>query len=797
MKNSLPLFATCLMLAYSTAAQQLYWAENGDSYAGNVVTGLALSNVNNVSSNTDDWVFEVQNTDSGGDVAEVSLGTALTLSGYPESGTGNSLEAGITNGTANATQNVSIFRRLGNTSGSQSIYLSMIYNVYNIRRTTDIKSFSIGFGEVTNDDGTPSNVTLQKATALAVNSTGFTNNDADGPYELGVTKWTDASSTSVSVDESNSYTANGNDTGDVLFVLLKYTMDDDTGNGNDKIQLYVSSTVPSSEPTSWNVTVESSGQDWDVNAIFIREKFDSNFDHEDEFSNIRVADSWGGLFDSFWNGSSWSLGPPTSALGGIVDSDLTISSAFSAKSLTVKTGNTLTVNSGNSVTITGGHVILASGASLISYGSDVSGIQYTRKSSFTDDAGQYSFIGSPVQNFNIQDLGGAFHYVYNATTEAYESYGSGAMSVGVGYTSANKQELVFSGTPNTGDVAIALNTDNSGWNFVANPYAAAIDVAEFINTTNNPNITGAVYLWDDGGSDNGQRTNTDFITVNSSGSTGGSGGSGATYNDYIGTAQGFFVEASGSGNVSFTESMRASGNNQDDAFFRETSIARFNLQVEGSNKLKDNILIAFNEEGTEGFDQSYDASKFYTTKELALASLQKDGKELAIQTLPPLESYGQPVSIPLKLEVTQLGTYTFGLSSYEMPQDYEVYLVDKQTHTHYPLKKGVNLEIAQSSADRFELLIDSHHFTEVLSADESSDLIAYVAHQKLHVLLNALSGRATLTLFDLGGRNVMNSKVNFDTAGALKLDLAGFKKGVYVLSILQAERKLTVKFINQ
>jgi hypothetical protein len=118
-----------------------------------------------------------------------------------------------------------------------------------------------------------------------------------GTYNFGL----DKGGTSNEVNLSKTYTARS----EIVFVVMKLTMDSDIGNANDKLELYTSTSIPMSEP-DFDIST-SLGDDLNVNAIFLREKMDGYFDnsrfedHHIDIDEIRVANSWEGLFTTVTN----------------------------------------------------------------------------------------------------------------------------------------------------------------------------------------------------------------------------------------------------------------------------------------------------------------------------------------------------------------------------------------------------------------------------------------------------------------------------------------------------------------
>ncbi|MEL7145450.1 MAG: hypothetical protein AAFO69_03710, partial [Bacteroidota bacterium] len=243
-----------------------------------------------------------------------------------------------------------------------------------------------------------------------------------------------------------------------------------------------------------------------------------------------------------WDGNAWSNGTGPGPMDDIVIDGTYNSSTdgnLTVNRLTVNAGGNVVLGDGDFIEINGDLInngtdfLVKSGGSLVTHGT-VTGSNFTflRTTTFNQNTGRYSIVGSPVQNASFSALGSsAIIYGYDES-EAYNILGNeGAdrfktpiqlghsnMQTGVGYFSAKtgdaNGEVNFQGTPHFGSQTINLSlTDHpsnenafEGFNLMANPYPAAIDYAEFINA-NSDDIESAIYLWDDFNSEDNRGTN--------------------------------------------------------------------------------------------------------------------------------------------------------------------------------------------------------------------------------------------------------------------------------------------------
>lgn len=421
-------------------------------------------------------------------------------------------------------------------------------------------------------------------------------------------------------------------------------------------------------------------------------------------ANANLDDGSCAYSEAAWSGSWSNSDGPNEENRAVISADYTFSTdgVFECKALRVNAGFVLTVDGNQTLIVNGnitnnGAIIVESGSSLITYevntftGNDITYIRSTR---YAD--GKYSFVGSPVQQSAamIESDLGSIVYSYNEDVATGFDFGANRWTAnpddqlvpGKGYAQAGQQEIIFSGIPNTGAITYSgtytddANDSYEGWNLVSNPYMAAIDVHDFV--AENTNITGAIYLWDDNGSNTAQGTNADYVVVNSLTYTQNStAGSGDRYNEHIGAAQGFFVKLVDNTDldIDFTEAMRVSGSNGDDAFFRkEESFARINLSnKEGFFK---QTVIAWRADATEEINRQYDAP-LYDQDAFGVYST-KQGNRLAIQAFPQSE---QEIYLWVTLEVGKEYTLSLGNEFSERA----LYLVD--------LEEGITTNLAVDS----------------------------------------------------------------------------------------------------
>ncbi|MEM6642554.1 MAG: T9SS type A sorting domain-containing protein [Bacteroidota bacterium] len=455
----------------------------------------------------------------------------------------------------------------------------------------------------------------------------------------------------------------------------------------------------------------------------------------------------------------------------------------------ISTMPTLTVNSGGSLITTAAEENLESAT-------------INRTTSFSD--GRYSFVGSPVaQSSGVlgSDLG-SFVFKYDETIgfdgddglSRWADASADQLVPGVGYTQASQQEISFTGVPNDGTITIfgltkttvgTASESNQGWHLLSNPYPAAVDITAFLAA--NTDIAGSISIWEDGGSDNGRRTNADYITASTIATVNGSA---KNFEGYIGSAQGFFIKANtNNADVSFTEGMRVNGNNADANFFRSAQIEGVKLSISSSdNTLFNELFVGFLEDATEGVDRLYDAPKFISSNPLQFYSLIEDNK-YAIQGLPLSE--GSATELVYNAELA--GEYTLKVEDLVIANsDMSLVLSDLVTGKSYDLGEINEFSFsseAGSDQNRFLLTYSSTILgNEVLSSEP-----IYRIHQNvLNVSFNANTQIKAFAVYDLAGK-IISSQDDIDATSSLNIPVAQ-DAGIQIVRIVTDQGSFTRKF---
>jgi len=457
--------------------------------------------------------------------------------------------------------------------------------------------------------------------------------------------------------------------------------------------------------------------------------------------------------------------------------------------LTIKSGATLTVM--QSIVSTG-KVTVESGGALIVMGSADGNLTISRT---TTGNGGYSIVGSPVTGANLSDLSADYLYDYKESTKEWITP-TGAMQPGKGYFAgydASAPEVILSGGIVSGEQSVAVSKDGDGFNLVANPYAGAISIKRFLRQTSNSNVTtGAVYLWDDGGANNGSQRGGDFIVVNELGAAintnslndqiNGQKGLTGVKSGVITSVQGFFIEATAKGNVTFTPDMQDNTNaiNSDTNFYRlkKDTPQILKLSLSGQNFRKE-ALVGFSDGATRDWDYGYDARAMICETSNSFYSLMNDD-QLSIQGLPRVTSDSSELGLGMYL--TASGSYTLSVTEISgFQSDMAIFLRDRMLSKQYELDSTFSLTFqsdGQYVNDRFTVVFNSSLITSTPKASvfrvygKSPDLTVEYASDQSEVV----------SVYSITGQLLYNKTVKFNK-GITQIEAPLHSNQVYILQI--------------
>lgn len=539
-----------------------------------------------------------------------------------------------------------------------------------------------------------------------------------------------------------------------------------------------------------------------------------------------------------WTGTAWTQGTSDTNLPAIIEGDYNsaMHGGITAASLTVNNGNVI-VASGTDFIIKGKVTVAETATMTIEDNANLVQIDNVENTGTLEVEKKgsplhyldYTLWSSPVwgdqtlKQFSPQTLDKRF-YVYNTDLDSYSNYESASGIFGgtpsdVAFTPAkgylirmpyglNPENVTvfegkFEGTPNNGDITIALGTGGNRYNAVGNPYPSPINIYDFIDANQANLDNGTLYFW--------RKTNnpeaTSYATINklayiANAANGGDTGSNTFTGDpsdwVINPGQGFYIKASAdAGQLLFTNSMRRSDNNSQ--FFRHApssandQLSRFWLNFENNTGGFAQAAIGYSPAGTLGIDFGYDgqllnqgANAIYTVA---------GPTKLSIQARP---SFVSDDVVQLGYSAGASGSYTISLAKAEgvFAEGQEILIKDKVLNITHNLS-GEPYIFSTNEGDnsnRFEIIYASSALGINEIAEPGNDVVVYKQNGELHIDAGLVDINA-VTVYDISGRSVYNRN-GINTPRAAIKALQGPNQLLVIQIILNDKTIISKKVVN-
>jgi hypothetical protein len=327
------------------------------------------------------------------------------------------------------------------------------------------------------------------------------------------------------------------------------------------------------------------------------------------------------------------------------------------------------------------------------------------------------------------------------------------------------------GTPNYGDVVVPVS---NSWNLVGNPYAAWIT---WSNLTK-PTLNSTYYIWN---------TSTATYDAKTSGS--------------IPPHQGFWVESTGSGNLTFTESSKSGSGSStfyktkeqvdDEPYvFLEAKLKITNPSLNYSHELKLRLNDLAKVELDE-FDASFLPSRIAEAPSIT-AYNKNVSKHLAISSF----NNAQEVILPITIKSGVDGKHILNAIDFKSLEDKFQFmtLVDSKTNQTFNLKEISEIELKLTSNEednRFELrLINSK-----LSVNTNSSTInIYKTQQNTVIEFANPDDVYTISIVNVLGQKVISDITNF-IGNQLIIPNTQLPKGINIISV-KSNNQSFIKKLN-
>lgn len=574
----------------------------------------------------------------------------------------------------------------------------------------------------------------------------------------------------------NASVINGSDSGTINEFIFTFTL-----MSPKKMEVIIERT--NNTPASFIQTVTINNSNISGYSIYLADDWDNN-DNQNTYwkpiTEYTYANVWDGSKDNNWaDADNWSSNSIPTASSNIripgtgITNYPTATATVEIDNGYIESGATLKADDTFTGSITYERYLGTLNWYLVS--SPLSGEIMTdmrANNSFADNGGEISF--APYDNSQAVSAD-RWSYFSNTATDGLEN--------GRGYSTkiAPIGNIIFVGSLNTDAVPFTLTqggVSGTNFNLLGNPFLTFINGDTFLTNETEDLTSATAWLWN-------QSTGTyDTKTP------------GANPGFTIAPGQGFFVEAGSTNSVSFTEGMQTHASNG--TFQKATNRPDVFLKItDGTNKRKARVL--YDNNATTDFDNGYDGKMFNGVAQNFAVYTQlltnNDGINYAVQMLPnsDLETLVVPVGVQAAIN-TEI---TFSVEALNLPAGLKVFLEDRtvglfirldETNSEYKITPSEAL----NGTGRFYL----HTSQKALSIDTSSTLEnvrMYKADKSTLRIVGLQQGAATVKLFNLLGKQVMNS--SFTTNNAQNISLPQLAKGVYIVQLTTVTGKLNKKIV--
>jgi hypothetical protein len=336
-----------------------------------------------------------------------------------------------------------------------------------------------------------------------------------------------------------------------------------------------------------------------------------------------------------------------------------------------------------------------------------------------------------------------------------------AVNFGQGYDMwASGQDVTLSLEGEISASDLTLNTTGStpalsytdaahGFNLVGNPFTCALDLSDGTNWTFT-NIEGTIWIWDPVGTNYKNRTTA---------------GGGTMANGIIPMGQAFFVRANLASPVL---TIPAAGRTHNDQSFYKNTLAigyeKYLVLTAKKESFYDELWVSFGQNGTEEFDNGYDASKLMGDESIPRVYLReaKIDRNLSIDHLPSLESDIERI-VDMSFMAGADGDQVISANTSNIPET-NIMLEDLLTNVFTDLVKYPEYHFQANiddNPDRFRL-----HFYTTTGIDDPSDnqsedqSIKVYANDKNIYIHNNTGLPANVFIYNISGMLIAEKGIN-------------------------------------
>ena len=506
---------------------------------------------------------------------------------------------------------------------------------------------------------------------------------------------------------------------------------------------------------------------------------------QDEFAidditlNFNPFSTWTGNTDTDWaTAGNWSNGLPTASTNTAIP-DVTNAPIIGGTTNVIVNNLTITEPEG---------IIINSNGTLIVNGTSSGNVTYNRNLGTEN----WYLVSSPVAGETYDDAYVAANSLaISGTNNAISTYVSASNSwsymqtadaaanfnAGQGYSvrladGQSTGDISFTGTINT--ESVETSSLSVGYHLLGNPFTSYVNSATFLGAANSANLDRTqIWLWN-------QATGMYEVKI-----------LGDAW--VLAPGQGFFVNATSAGTVTFDESNQAATGN---AFQKSAKTEVKLVLTDGENNRF--AKLNFGDNFSKGYDFGWEGETFggIPNSLSIFTSLLEDnvGKRYQVQSLP--NSDYESMVVPVGITAAVNKEITFSAEALNLPEDLKVFLEDTSNNTFTRLDEAnatykVTLDEKLDGVGRFYL----HTTQSALSIDKVTltGVSIFKTNAATLRVTGLQQGKASISLFNVLGKQVMST--SFEANDNTDISLPKLATGVYFAQVQTATGKLSKKII--
>lgn len=303
-------------------------------------------------------------------------------------------------------------------------------------------------------------------------------------------------------------------------------------------------------------------------------------------------------------------------------------------------------------------------------------------------------------------------------------------------------------------------SNNEGWNFIPNPYPSSINWSAL--RALNAHLNSTYYIG-----------NGDGSIASYNGVVGISGGADSTPTNYVAPMQSFFVQLSSSGNISMTNAIR-SLDEEPEKYKLQPDFLKLLVETD-SGTFKDEVVIGFRNDYTDGFDHDFDGYKRkHQNLDFHNIYATTNSKAYVFYGISDQFSYKQ---VTIAFDAANNGSYKIAGDLDQISSDWKVLLEDKLTGGISDLRSKDYRFIHDTSysKDRFVLHINQPSFDD--EEFEKENIYAFIENNDIVIILNDIIDGGKATLFSSDGKRLEEQSIR---TGKLKFG-ENISPGMYIV----------------